>query len=98
MPYLQHPEKTDVQGFSTSCHYLWGVSVGGYTASKMRLVCVSYKEFPQHVLFVRFTGRYQLQASEKDTTKNHKFILTLPLPTLQNETTNVVINIIVTSS
>ena len=32
------------------------------------------------------------------TTKNHNFTLTLPLPSLQNETTNVVINIIVASS
>ena len=32
------------------------------------------------------------------TTKNHNFTLTLPPPSLQNETTNVVINIIVASS
>jgi len=48
--------------------------------------------------------RYQVQPSDNETshrtytTKNHNFTLTLPLPSLQSETTNVVINIIVVSS
>jgi len=36
--------------------------------------------------------------TETYTTKNHNFTLTLSLPSLRNETTNVLINILVASS
>jgi len=49
-------------------------------------------------LLILMETRYQLQPTTKYITKNHNFTLTLPPPSLQNETTNVVINIIVMSS
>ena len=42
--------------------------------------------------------RYQVQPSDKELHTGHIPLRTLPLPSLQNETTNVVINIIVVSS
>jgi len=44
------------------------------------------------------TTKRQRTPHRTHTTKNHNFTLTLPPPSLQNETTNVVINIIVASS
>ena len=39
-----------------------------------------------------------ITSHQTHTTKNPNFTLTLPLPSLQNQTTNVVINILVVSS
>ena len=44
------------------------------------------------------TTKRQRTSHRTHTTKNHNFILTLPHPSLQNQTTNVVINIIVANS
>jgi len=44
------------------------------------------------------TTKGQTNSHRTHTTKNQKFTLKLPLPSLQNETTNVVIKITVASS
>jgi hypothetical protein len=44
------------------------------------------------------TTKRQRTSHRTHTTKNHKFTLTLTPPSLQNETTNVVIDITVASS
>ena len=44
------------------------------------------------------TTKRQRTSHQTHTTKNHNFTLMLPPPSLQNETTNVVIDIIVASS
>jgi len=52
-------------------------------------------------LLILTKTRYQLlqtTSHRTHTTKNHKFTLTITPPSLENETTNVVINIIVASS
>ena len=52
----------------------------------------------QTLILIETRNQRQRTSHRTHTTKNRNFRLTLPLLTLQNETTNVVINIIVASS
>jgi len=71
IPHLEHPEKQMSKDLQLHVLMEGEVRVVGVSSSKMRLVCVSYKEFQQHVLFVLFIGGYQPQPSNKQLHTEH---------------------------